>query len=575
MPQGTRAQTAAAAQSAPPVVTVVHRLSGWRLRALVTPPDAPIAAAFDEKFIRTSIVAGYVLPDGHTVVARLPQAEAELLNTASRLPELKAAPSAESGLSLVRRDGSRFAARFIGLDASTGLSLLESSEPLLPQTPATAGLVTVGTRLCIYAPLPSGATNAGPATAGPVVAPAAAGTVLYVSLAELNGTLREIRRSPTGRARAYGVQVDHVSPEWIGGVALTESGGALVGVVEQGAGHEAQLLPADVMRAAVARVRARRASVPQPWLGARGDAVALTPPEKLTLRGWPRDQAWTLVRRQQGVLLTAVAPDSPAARAGLLPGDVIARVGGHDVRNVEDMTWMLRELGGNSTADFTVLRAGSAPKNLSVKLSEAQNPAAATAQAEALAAEAKAIRLRTEATRLESEIARLQSALSLFESRATGSTESGGASVSLARQRELMQAQLRGFEEQLRRISFNAALVEKSLTEAQSHLSAALTGLSSNPLLPFGVETAVYSPAPTVDETSATKKRLMIIAVRPGSPAEQSGARVGDLIESVDGQTSLGFEWRLKHSPEPDSDITLAVLREGKRLTLKLRRPAP
>ena len=117
---------------APQVIAVVHRLSGWKLRTLLTPPEAPVASTFDESFVRTNIVAGYILADGRTVVARLPQAEAEMLNLAAAFGFAKTptARNDDAALLLVRSDGAHFNARFIGLDASTGLSLLESDKPL-------------------------------------------------------------------------------------------------------------------------------------------------------------------------------------------------------------------------------------------------------------------------------------------------------------------------------------------------------------------------------------------------------------------------------------------------------------
>src|SRR5205823_11537921 len=116
-------------------------------------------------------------------------------------------------------------------------------------------------------------------------------------------------------------EVNQVSPEWTGGVAVGETG-ALVGIVDESGTNEARLVSAETVRAAAARVQARRASVPQPWLGARGDAVALTPLQLFVTHGWPESEARALLNRQQGVLLTEVAPGTPAALAGLRRGDV-------------------------------------------------------------------------------------------------------------------------------------------------------------------------------------------------------------------------------------------------------------
>ncbi|HYY41118.1 MAG TPA: hypothetical protein VE775_00210, partial [Pyrinomonadaceae bacterium] len=48
----TKMQPAKAALAGLPVIAVVHRLSGWQLRVLLTHPGAPFASTFDENFIR-------------------------------------------------------------------------------------------------------------------------------------------------------------------------------------------------------------------------------------------------------------------------------------------------------------------------------------------------------------------------------------------------------------------------------------------------------------------------------------------------------------------------------------------
>jgi S1-C subfamily serine protease len=597
--QQTASTAATARAEAPPVVAVIHRLSGWKLRAVVAPPDAPIATTFDDKFVRTNIVAGYVLPDGRSVVARLPQAEADVLNFTAQFPELKPSNSpGDSDLKLVRADGAEFDAKFIGLDGNTGLSLFETSQPVLPPAKEMAQALVVGQRVCIWAPLPADApsgdvgTTAPPSlsrevsTTTPTPPPAeTAGNmlvgdagVLYMNLGEIEGTLKAVRRSPSGRAIAFRIEAQNVSPEWAGGVALTEQN-ALIGIVEQSDKNETRLLSAEAVRAAASRVQARRASVPQPWLGARGDAVAMTPTDLFVERGWTREQASTLVRRQQGVVLTSVAPGTPAARAGLRPGDVIARVGAHDVRNVEDMTWMLKELGGNVPAYFTVLRAGAAPLNLRVMLSEAQNPAAETAQAEVYAAHAELMRTQAEADRVQSDMTKLQREFERLRTSRPPSPPSRAAveAAQVAREREALREKLREAQERFKETELGVTRTKQQLEEAQVRLraaSAALPAFAVNPLLTLGVETCAFISTNLFNGMAQTRKGLIVVALHPETAAARSELRVGDIIETVNGQPSLGVDWKTKLPADDKKEISLGVLRDGKKLTLKLR-PAP
>jgi S1-C subfamily serine protease len=321
------------------------------------------------------------------------------------------------------------------------------------------------------------------------------------------------------------------------------------------------------VRAAAARVKARRASVPQPWLGARGDAVAATQAQLFVERGWSREQALTLMRRQQGVFLTAVAPGTPAARAGLRPGDVVARVGDHDVRGVEDMTWVLKELGGNTPAQFTVLRAGTSPLNLRVKLSESQNPALETSQAEVYAAEAELMRAQSSSINARAKISEMQEELRRLEAQNVASADE---------QRRVLREKLREAEETIRGAGLTVNKLQRQLTEAQLRFRAATAAHPTygiKPLLPFGVESAAFISTRTADGVTETRKGLLVVAVHPDSVMERAGVRVGDLIETVNGEPSLGAGWQAKLPTDPKAEIALGVLRDGKRLALKIHPP--
>jgi len=91
---------------------------------------------------------------------------------------------------------------------------------------------------------------------------------------------------------------------------------------------------------------------------ARGEAprrprlgVALTPPRAARrLR-----QAVGLAPRE-GLLVHAVAPDGPAARSGIRPGDLIVSVDSAAVATVEELARALEEAGDSGRADVVVVR---------------------------------------------------------------------------------------------------------------------------------------------------------------------------------------------------------------------------
>lgn len=400
--QPPRGATAPRAPIAPRnVVTVVHRLDGWRLLRWMAAKggdewlveELPSPAEF-----HTNIVAGFVSDDGRTVVARLPRGDVEAED--SLMPPNFSSFYAGSpprgfepqGFTLIRGDGRRVKAKFVGLDASTGISLLEAAEPLfIPGALPGVETPAVGQRVRLYAPARASAP-AGMLTPPPAAAPAPPAPsglvgdtgVVYFSVGETDGRLTSVKHSAAGTPVQATVRAGRMTPAWAGAIATTERGG-LIGIVGDSGDTEMQLVPAESIRLARERVLARRASVPQPWLGARGDAVSKLSLEKFFAKGWPREWALPLLSKPRGVLLTSVAEGAPAALAGLRPGDVISRVGGREVRGVEDFSHMLREAGAGAKLDLTVLRAlEAAPLKMAVELSGTNDPAVAMEAAEAL-----------------------------------------------------------------------------------------------------------------------------------------------------------------------------------------------
>ena len=577
-------------EASPQVLAVVHHMSGWKLRTLLTPSDAPLASSFDENFVRTNIVAGYILADGRTVIARLPQAEAEMLNLSTAFRNLKLPATAtpnDGGLLLVRPDGKQFGARFVGLDASTGLSLLETDQPLLLLVPASEVIPAtpvVGQRVRVIAPVRAAIPVAAPTAtvaARPADAPVGDEGVLYLNMSEEAGQLRAVKRSPSGMLMEVTAELNGISPEWAGGVALSETGN-LVGIIEESDARATRLLSAETVRGAARRVRSRRASVPQPWLGARGDALAFAPLEQLLALGWPREQARSLLSQQQqqrGVLLTSVAPGTPAAHAGLRPGDVVSRIGQHEVRSIEDMSLLLKELGGNTLANFTVLRAQSVPLNLAVRLSESPSPGLDTARAELRAAHSELRAKKSLIKHLQENVRRSETALRLFENeqqqRHQSSQPKAAPTTQLQEEFKRMQQQFHLAREQAQKISADYDLMRTRVVEAEARYRAAseaYQGLAVKPLLSFGLEAVRISPAAGTKLSGARQSGLLVMSVQPDSTAAQSKIQVGDMIEAINGQYFSEANWNINFSTDYDTELSLGILRHGEKISFKLSR---
>jgi Do/DeqQ family serine protease len=117
-------------------------------------------------------------------------------------------------------------------------------------------------------------------------------------------------------------------------------------------------IPANMARVVVESARGGSATVRRPWFGAKLQAVTPDIAESLKLK------------RPSGAVVVTVTADSPAARAGLKPTDVILSVDGQaiDDPNAFDYRFAMKPLGGKATLGID--RQGKV-SNVSVQLETA------------------------------------------------------------------------------------------------------------------------------------------------------------------------------------------------------------
>ncbi len=556
---------APAAPAVPPreVVTVLHRLSGWKLLAWLAtsgPPALKLDKLPSMTDAHTNIVAGYIYEDGRTVVARLSQAEVDLESFVvpptppGFFASAGGASAPEPEYMLVMADGKRVEAKFVGLDSSTGLTLLEAKELLLSDTPTgeegDTEDPTVGQRVRLYAPAPVGAPAAR-------TAPQADPGYIYLSIDQKEGLLTQVRRAPSGKPSRVVVSAD-VSQEWTGAVAANELG-EVVGIVSQSRDGETQLVPMATVRSACDRVLKLRGSAPQPWLGARADARSQSSLDAWVNFGWQPELAQQFIDKQQGVFLTSVAPGTPAALAGLKAGDLIAGVGARELRSVEDFSLTLTEAGVGSTVDLTVWRAlEPAPVKVSVELKGAKNPALATAVAEERALRESLLASAREVGELRSEQLRLRNAL-----RGAGAAELAHLNAGLVAA-EGRHTRLRE-QLELARTKVNSSRVFNVETPRLTP-SALLERYATRRLQLYGLNAIDLSPRGAAP--LGAKGGMLVVAVFPESPAAVSGIHVGDVIETINGRPFMRPELRRLLAAPDASAFTFGLVRQGRRLTV-------
>ncbi|HEV8369723.1 MAG TPA: PDZ domain-containing protein [Pyrinomonadaceae bacterium] len=384
--------------TAPQVVTIVHRINGIKMFRLLLRSEEQVKAIanLDEAFnlmedVHTNIIAGLALDDGRTIAAWLPDADVEF--GPSLFPErgwnspLVAAPPSGFPSAAMKRvevpkfplrggmfgspdvtvigpDGKRLAAEYVGLDGATGLSILRLADSSFTVSVRNDDPFTgEGENITLFNPEPAASTR--PITTGS----------LFVRMGTTFGTVLSVKRAPAGGGFArFKVKSPRLSSANIGGVAVNEAG-ETVGIVDAVEGPEATILPTALIRRAAKRVLAHQSSVPRPWLGVRGEALARLSAEQMWHQGWRPEQAASLLGRHRGILLTSILPGSPAASASLRAGDVILKVNNEDVENGDDFSWMLDEAGPSSFVTFTLARPNRvAEEAIRVELSGVFDP---------------------------------------------------------------------------------------------------------------------------------------------------------------------------------------------------------
>jgi len=152
------------------------------------------------------------------------------------------------------------------------------------------------------------------------------------------------------------IQTDAAINPGNSGGALVDLNGRLVGINtaifsrsggSQGIGFA---IPVNMVRGVIASAQGGSTVVRRPWLGARLQNVTAEIAEGLGLK------------RPTGALVASIAPNSPAARAGLKTGDLIVSIDGQavDDPNAFDYRFATKTIGGQ--AQLVVLRSGRETK---------------------------------------------------------------------------------------------------------------------------------------------------------------------------------------------------------------------
>jgi len=170
------------------------------------------------------------------------------------------------------------------------------------------------------------------------------------------------------------IQTDAAINPGNSGGALVDLDGKLVGIntaIFSQSGGSVGIgfaIPSNMVRVVLSSARSGAKSVVRPWFGASLQTVTPEIAEGLGLK------------LPTGALVSSVAPDSPAAKAGVEQGDLVVAVDGRPVDGVEGFNYRFatRPVGGQ--AEITLSRGG-AERRVRVELSRAPEVPAREAHA--------------------------------------------------------------------------------------------------------------------------------------------------------------------------------------------------
>jgi serine protease DegQ len=104
----------------------------------------------------------------------------------------------------------------------------------------------------------------------------------------------------------------------------------------------------------------KNGSVTRGWIGVEPQNLSKELAESLGLPG-----------NTEGVLLSGVLEEGPAARGGVKPGDVLTAVNDHKITDVRQLLNQIAQIGPGNEASLKILRKG---KELELKVQTGKRP---------------------------------------------------------------------------------------------------------------------------------------------------------------------------------------------------------
>jgi S1-C subfamily serine protease len=228
----------------------------------------------------------------------------------------------QTRVQLVPPGGEPLEAEVVGVDEGTDLALLRAAGLAAPTVAMEAAVPRLGDAVAVLGRLPSGELQA---------------DFGYV------GLVGPRWRTWKGAALEHRIRLDGGLQAGLPGGPVVDAAGRVIGLASAGLSRHHGIVVPTVAVVRVAQALAAGGCVPRAHLGVALQGVAAR------LEG----------RTQGGLLVTHVAEEGAAARAGVLVGDVIVEAAGRPTTALTDLREVLDGLDAGATVPLALARGGT------------------------------------------------------------------------------------------------------------------------------------------------------------------------------------------------------------------------
>jgi S1-C subfamily serine protease len=244
----------------------------------------------------------------------------------------------DEDISVVLADGQEISAKVAGRDAGTDLAVLK-----LERAPGTVADITKS-----------------PARLGQIALALARPSRdgIEASLGTVSAIGGPVRTGRGGMLERY-IRTDSISYPGFSGGPLVAADGTILGLNTSGLSNgPAITIPADIAWN-IADTLARHGQIKRGYLGIRSQTVDIASNSQEALKR----------KQETGLLVMSVEKDSPAAKGGLIVGDILVAVAGNPVLHHDELFTRLNGDVVNKSTSVEILRGGQ-PQTLNIIIGE-------------------------------------------------------------------------------------------------------------------------------------------------------------------------------------------------------------